>query len=1137
MKLRTSIVLVFVSALPLFGGTFPDNAQTQKTQSITAFGSAGAVRSATPDGRIIEGLSSTTGELRLIVEFRDTPLFARDRRAALSTGAPALKSLQARFAQFANDLQTIHADIARKVSATSVKTTASSVVVPRITHTFAGVYAGASVIISPDALDRVSHLDYVASVHLDREEHAYSTESDAKIGADQVWARLGTQGKGIVVAVIDTGIDYNHVALGGGFGPAFRVIGGHDFVNDDNDPMDDYGHGTHVAGIIGGNGGGVVGVAPQVSFLAYKVLDSSGGGFDSTIIAGIERAADPNGDGNSSDHADVANMSLGRPGSPDDPVSKAVDTASAAGVVFAIAAGNSGAFYTVSTPANAPSAIAVGATDLADNIAAFSSEGPVDGTFAIKPEVVAPGVNIVSARAGGGTLSASGTSMAAPHVAGVAALLRAIHHDWSVEDIKAAIVETAKILGNDVMSEGAGRVDALAAATDDLIAEPSTLNMGLDNGSSTTFSATKQVTLSNRSTHSVTLVVNVNGSRNGLSVAADPAVLSLDPGQTKNVSVTVVAANDQLISPTEGSLALAGTLTITGGSVPIHVPWAMVKAATLTISYASDNIFEAFAASTSAVTLGHAISDVGKPSIDMTLPAGRYDIKVAEIALHPDSNHRVFVVEDQSLNNSSAVNLTPEMASSEVVLNASDDRGLPLTGIATGNGQCSKTNFLWFPAGSALNWSSMSVNPNDHILFTPLSSRFTILPFERCVDFDHSAIYVADFPQIRGINGTVPDTLDASAWSKQNVRILAPAGSVNPITTLVPGIIWSGANFSYMDLFGTPFPLYGKAFNATLHLTPIQHPSMNGTGLFAIAVDPPPGTAIVRPNPLSHKIEAVQSPAARRFGNSIVFRTYVTPKPTDYITDPAETITFGDGLLHPETSIWLDFTGQLTTTYWYGAFGEIRDLEGANAQLRILDGAGNVLHSARTFLPPYPPDAPGIYRLEETTPVISDGISGTATLESQFDTRLEDSAPPTFTAMRLLDGNGRSVSRLQPHSAGSLLFAAIDKFPIGGGGVNRALVRAEATTAQWKPHGSDAWRPLTCVIGTTDIANGQTDVDALGHIPDGTTFTCSVSGITDTSGVADLRIHVEDVPGNTLTYTLSPAFTVEPAGRSRGVAH
>lgn len=1137
MRLRASIILVLVGALPLFGGTFPDNAQPQKTQSITAFGSAGAVRSATPDGRIIEGVSGTTEELRLIVEFRDTPLFARDRRSAQSTAAPALKSFQARFSQFANDLQTIHADLARKVSASSVKTTASSVVVPRITHTFSGVYAGASVIISPDALEQVRHLDYVASVHLDREEHVYSAESDSKIGADQVWAQLGTQGKGVVVAVIDTGIDYNHVALGGGFGPSFRVIGGRDFVNNDDDPMDDFGHGTHVAGIIGGNGGGVVGVAPQVSFLAYKVLDSSGGGFDSNIMAGIERAADPNGDGNPSDHADVANMSLGRPGSPDDPVSKAVDTASAAGVVFAIAAGNAGDFYTISTPANAPTAIAVGATDLDDNIAAFSSEGPVDGTFAIKPEVVAPGVKIVSAKAGGGTLIASGTSMAAPHVAGVAALLRAIHHDWSVEDIKAAIVETAKVLGNDVMSEGAGRIDALAAATDDLIAEPSTLNLGLDNGSSTTFSATKQVALSNRSNHTVTLAVAASGSRNGVSVGVDQSSLSLGPGETKSVSVTIVAANDQIVSPTKGSLAFSGSLTVTGSSVPIHVPWAMVKAATLTVTYDSANIFELFAASTSSLTLGHAISDVGKKSVDMTLPAGRYDIKVAEIALQRDSNHRFFVVEDQPLENTTTVNLAPAMASSEVLLNASDDRGLPLSRIATGNGLCAQTIFLWFPAGSALAWSSMSVSPNEHLLFSTLSQRFTLLPFERCVDFDHNAIYVADFPQIRGLNGNVPAALDASAWSTQKVRLLNPKGAVNPITTIVPGIIWSGANFSYMDLFGTPFPLYGSAFDASLHLTPIQHPAMNGSGLFALAVDPPPGSVIVSPNPLGNKIVVVQSAPARRSGNSLAFRTYVTPKPTDYVTDPAETVTFGDGLLHPETSIWLDPSGQLTTTYWYGAVGEERNMEALNAQLRILDGSGNVIHSAKTFLAPYAPDTPGSYRLEETTPVISDGISGTATLEAQFDTRLEDSAPPTFTALRLLDANGRSVARLQPHSAGSLLFAAIDKTPAADGGVNRALVRAEATTVQWKPHGSNTWRPLTCVIGTTDIANGQTELNALGHVPDGTTFTCNVSGVTDISGVADLRIHVEDVPGNTLTYTLSPAFTVEPAGRSRGVAH
>jgi subtilisin family serine protease len=1126
MRLRIALMIALTGALPLIGGTFQD------ARDAKAFASGPAVRArnAAAGGRIFEEVTSG-GELRLIVQFRDTPLFARDRTILSSAvaNASALRAFDARFAQFASDLNAIHAQAARGKAKASATTAASA---PRITHTFSRVYAGASVVISPDDLAAVTALSYVAGVYLDRAVHADSAESDSKIGADQVWAQFGTRGKGIVVAVIDTGIDYNHPALGGGFGPSFRVIGGHDFVNDDDDPMDDFGHGTHVAGIIGGNGGGVLGVAPEVSFLAYKVLDASGDGLDSTILAGIERAADPNGDGNPADHADVANMSLGGVGTPDSPISKAVDTASAAGVVFCVAAGNSGAFYTISSPANAPSAIAVGATDLNDNIASFSSEGPVDGTFAIKPEVVAPGVNIVSAKAGGGTLIESGTSMATPHVAGVAALIRSLHHDWSVSDIKAAIVETADILGNDVMTEGGGRVDALSAALDDLVATPSTLSLGLDDSVQATVSITRQVSLSNRSSHTQSLALNMTGSRTGVSATVDTASLSLAAGETKSVSVTVVVNNDQVVSPTQGSLALYGMLNVTGGATPVHVPWAIVKAATLTISYATDGFFDTFAASTNSQTLGRATSDIGQQSVTMTLPAGNYDVKLAEFPLHSDSRVRTIVAENQSLNNKTDVNLSREMASHEVSQSATDDQGRPLSRIAAGNGQCVKTVYMLYPAGSALAISGISAPLTANFLFSTLSSRFTILPFVRCIDFDAHEMYVADFPQIHGIDTDVAPNLGASAWSKQSFRMRVPPEAKNPIAGMSAMILWSGPNFTFPESFGFTLPVYDNAFYGTLRLTPTQYPSINSTGGFAMSMDTPPGGP---PSP-GPSVIALRSQYVRRSGDGLVFRPYLTNRPTDYITDPAETVALGEGLVHPETSIWLDPSGQLTTTYWFGAYGESRDAEAVNAQLQVFDESGKVVQSARTFIPPYTPGSPGPYRLLTSAPVISDGTAGLATFEAQFDTRLADSAPPTMTALRLLDANGRSVSRLEPHAAGSLFFAALDVVALSNGGTTRLLVRAESTTAQWKPHANAAWQPLACTIGTTDVANGQQEIAALGHIPVGTTFSCDVSAIAaQTAGLIDLRLHVEDASGNSIGYTLSPAFTVGPAARSRSV--
>ena len=112
-------------------------------------------------------------------------------------------------------------------------------------------------------------------------------------------------GDGVVVGIIDSGIDYMHPALGGGFGAGYKVIGGYDVVNQDDDPMDDHGHGTHVAGIVAAHGDSVIGVAPQSRLMAFKVLTADGYGFDSWIIEGIERSLDPNNDNDASDKVDI----------------------------------------------------------------------------------------------------------------------------------------------------------------------------------------------------------------------------------------------------------------------------------------------------------------------------------------------------------------------------------------------------------------------------------------------------------------------------------------------------------------------------------------------------------------------------------------------------------------------------------------------------------------------------------------------------------------------------------------------------------------------------------------------------------------------------------------------------------------
>ncbi|MEK6875714.1 MAG: S8 family serine peptidase [Nanoarchaeota archaeon] len=271
-----------------------------------------------------------------------------------------------------------------------------------------------------------------------------------------------------------------------------KVVGGYDFVSYDNDPMDDQGHGTHVAATVAGNGDwdkdgvveqgeGLNGVAPDAEIYAYKVLDSGGSGNRDQILAGIERAVDLNNDGDPSDHVDIISMSLGGYGNPDDLMSKAVDNAVNAGIVAVIAAGNDGpGEQTIGSPGTARKAITVGATNKKDQIAGFSSRGPViwgdeqgNEKAIIKPDVTAPGVDICAAQYDSAWddrkcfddkhIAISGTSMATPHVAGAVALLKQKNPDWTPDEIKAALKNTAVNIGEEMTVQGYGRIDVAEA--------------------------------------------------------------------------------------------------------------------------------------------------------------------------------------------------------------------------------------------------------------------------------------------------------------------------------------------------------------------------------------------------------------------------------------------------------------------------------------------------------------------------------------------------------------------------------------------------------------------------------------------------------------------------------------------------
>jgi subtilisin len=292
------------------------------------------------------------------------------------------------------------------------------------------------------------------------EVHAIDAELDNTWGVQRIGAGVvhatGNVGTGIKVAVIDSGIDYTHPDL------AANYAGGYDFVNDDADPMDDAGHGTHVAGTIAAvdDGVGVVGVAPGARLFALKVLNASGSGTFADVIAALDWAA-KNG-------IQVTNNSYGSSIDPGTTVRNAFDTAQAAGIVNICSAGNEGnppgRGDSVGYPAKYASCIAVAATDASDKRARFSSTGP-------DVALSAPGVSIVSTVPGGGYASWSGTSMASPHVAGAAALVIA-SGIAGPDNVRQRLIVTADDLGTAGFDPwyGHGLVDADEAAGGDGVA-------------------------------------------------------------------------------------------------------------------------------------------------------------------------------------------------------------------------------------------------------------------------------------------------------------------------------------------------------------------------------------------------------------------------------------------------------------------------------------------------------------------------------------------------------------------------------------------------------------------------------------------------------------------------------------------
>ena len=1051
----------------------------------------------------------------LIVQFRQPDIATESERITANAFATRRAALEQRLTSFRRDLSRLDRAVRTQEASTPSE--------PVIRRTYHRVLFGASIRVRPELRASLQTLPYVASVHDDVRYQAMWTASATHINAPQVWSQFGTRGAGIKVAVIDSGVDYHHPALGGGIGAGFKVIGGWDFVDDDADPTDTFGHGTHVAGIIAGNAGEVIGVAPEASLYAYRALDGAGRGGASDVIAAIERSVDPDQNDNPSDHVDVVNLSLGGPPQDNDPGVAAVESAAAFGIVFCIAAGNGGDYGNVSTPGISPSAITVGASDLTDALAAFSSRGP-SMFFAIKPEVIAPGVSIYSSTLGNENAFLSGTSMATPHVAGLAALMRSVHPDWSPSEIKNAIITTAKPFDLDVMTIGAGRVDALSAVQTDTLIAPSTVSFGAVNATIPVWNAGSSVTLRNRSAQQRTFTSNVRGLRDGVTVTVTPPAVTLEAGATATVQIDLSVTNALVPAPVEGSLSYGGRIEWAGGAVPVHVPWAFIKGSILAVDVVD------------AVSQGRieVIGAKKRRSFGMfggtnrvLWPLEKIDLVVTETArvssLLPE---RIVALEQVDTTTTARVTARMSDARNRIIITTGvvDEHGAPLIK----DTRACKEQFV-FRLSSGRKFTREQA-PSAPSWFGSFSGDVRLYTSVHCFDPATHVLYTALLDEKDGLSENYLPALRVP-WVRHDLEF---EGNTDQYALLLyPSLRLPGAEGSYFFAGGVGFLTRPTPRQLTVYSS---DGSSDAELVTSVARDP---FGVLCNTGSTEPVYPCRYDTAFLYFSQDDVRVdgdlYREVSPMAYRAPVGSPLTFAAGPYWGQM-VFIDHPlNFLVFANWFAPLNEKRSFYDPYPSISLRNEAGLSvgIQSSDGFLANPGGLAPGAYRADAVNAQYSiAGIPGASTLSAFFDTRRADRALPQFTGLRIENAQGRQTAILGRQSNGRLVFSVTDV--VLQGGVERRVAPLEsATRVEYSVHGADQWQPLDATVtarqydGTTTIRQGV-----------GTVYVADLSAATGAHGLIDLRVHAEDAAGNAIEILLAPALIVrsdEP--RKRAARH
>ena len=987
---------------------------------------------------------------RVLIRLRARP--TRDRTAP---GNSAEISLQRR--QLARDL----AELDRRRQSTTRS---------RVTREYATLFSGVAATVDVAAIEEIRRLPNVAAVHDDVKVRAALTQSVPLIGASSVSGTYDVTGAGVKVAVLDSGIDYTHADLGGCLGVNCKVIGGYDFVNDDHDPRDDNGHGTHVAGIIAANGT-LKGVAPGATLLAYKVLDSSANGYSSDVIAALEQAT--------LDGAHVANLSFGGEGSPDDPASQALDNATAAGMLSVVAAGNLGPSYgTVESPGTARTALTVGAVNKSWQMAFSSARGfvPDNDQYRMKPELVAPGVDINStvptSGAGGhptGYRLKSGTSMAAPHVAGGAALLLQWKAAQSPDELRNRLVSSARLIDGDVFTAGAGGIDLVAAFGARVLPSVTHVSFGVVSETGGVIVRERKFSLRNTGNAADTLTITATPSLPaGTTLQIIPSSLALQPGETGEVTLRLSV--DAAVVPDPGdSKAWSTSVSVTGGTQTVKLPAYFLRGSVLTLSFDEipDDVFLISAHNV------HYFSQVGS-SLTTLVKTGLWDV-LAFYASPP----AVVLKEQQNVADHLSLSIDADEATRTVTMRAVDDQEQALD----------ETRFVKELVLHILHFS-FGFGSRDDYRLSEMSSRIGVGLTARGPDLSDQKFFISTWAGM-GLSSDV--TLPASGvpFRRLTQAVTQPTETVPTALVILTGfaVVTEWGRFGSIGGGIRPGPLsrtlcFQSTFVPGGSIIPIQQTSLNELAFpFARVLQGPlmhhdGGTELAVSdsfhfhlgNP-SFEPDAVLGAGVERWD----LDTQPHALPVDF-WNSSSTVR-GFGFITP---------GWVTHT-----LSAIRRVAGAEPVFSLYrNGVLAGTHPWKKLSDGIPSPA-GPHEIRSTSSYTIGGTPGSSQVAISFNTANSDRNPPEVTRFRIEQNGVRTPAPFHP---------AQQMKPIVQFRVTDRNTAVSAVTLEWRTNGTATWTPLPLTSTGADYA-----------------------AVLDQHGAIDLRLTATDAAGNRFQEEWIPA--------------